>query len=61
MNEGAVFLTALLCQFRWAVLILRFRQQTIHLREKNIVGPTERSRRQLADCASSQGRTNVFR
>ena len=29
--------------FRQAALILRFRQQNIHLREKNIVYPTERS------------------
>ena len=28
-----------------AALKVRFRQQSIHLREKNIAGPTERSRR----------------
>ena len=31
-------------QFGQAASAIRFRQQSIHLREKNIVGPTERSK-----------------
>ena len=30
-------------QFRQAAHKVRYRQQSIHLREKNIVGPTEKS------------------
>ena len=47
-------------QFRQAVLAVRYWQQSIHLREKNIVGPTERSKN-AQHSSSSEGRTGVFR
>ena len=49
-----------LMQFRQAVLVISYRRQSIHLREKNIAGPTERSK-DAQHLASSQGRTCVFR
>ena len=41
-------------QIRQAVLVFRVRQQSIHLREKNIAYPTERSQNAL-HFASSRG------
>ena len=49
-----------LYEFRQAALILRFRQQNIHLREKNIVYPTERPQH-ARHAAGSQDRICVFR
>ena len=46
-------------QIRQAVLVFRVRQQSIHLREKNIAGPTERSRN-AKHFASSQERDQRF-
>ena len=42
-------------QFREAVLKVRYRQQSIHLREKNIVGPTERSKKRELFSARREG------
>ena len=50
----------ILLQFRQAVPSFRFRQQSIHLREKNIVGPTGEINNAQA-LLSSDGRTDVFR
>ena len=49
------------CSSGEAVYEFCYRQQSIHLREKNIADPTERSRMRQAACASSEGRTCVFR
>ena len=42
------------------LFMVRFRQQSIQLREKNIVDPTERSQN-AKHFASSEGRIDVFR
>ena len=47
-------------KFSKAAITIRFRQQNIHLREKNIVGLTEKSEN-AKHFTSSQGKTNVFR
>ena len=49
MDYGTLRRTCLNChdsrkQFRRTALSIYFRQQIIHLREKNIVGPTEKSK-----------------